>query len=57
MENKGLLQPELDDKIRKYCLEGAFTEETYKAVRDYFGEKESEAIGQYWKAHPEEFGA
>jgi len=56
--------PEFDDfkwwdnveaKIRGFYPDGVFTKESYEAIRDYFDEKESEAIREYWKAHPEEF--
>lgn len=45
----------LEAKIREYYPDGVFTKESYEAVRDFFDEKESEAIREYWKAHPEEF--
>jgi hypothetical protein len=45
----------VESKIRGYYPKGVFTKESYEAVRDYFNEKESEAIREYWKAHPEEF--
>jgi len=45
---------DLEAKIRSYYLDGVFTTESYEAVRDYFDEKESEAIREYWKAHPEQ---
>jgi len=41
-------------KIREVYPKGVFTKESYEAVRDYFDEKESEAIREYWKVHPEE---
>ena len=45
----------VEAKIREVYPKGVFTKESYEAVRDYFDEKESEAIREYWKAHPEEF--
>ena len=45
----------VEAKIRKVYPKGVFTKESYEAVRDYFDEKESEFIREYWKAHPEEF--
>ena len=45
----------VEAKIREVYPKGVFTTESYEAVRDYFDEKESEAIREYWKAHPEEF--
>ena len=45
----------VDAKIREVYPEGVFTKESFEAVRDYFDEKESEAIREYWKVHPEEF--
>ena len=44
----------VEAKIREVYPKGVFTKESYEAVRDYFDEKESEAIREYWKAHPEE---
>ena len=44
----------VEAKIRGYYPKGVFTKESFEAVRDYFDEKESEAIREYWKAHPEE---
>ena len=64
--NRNEDDPDFDDfkwwdnveaKIRKVYPKGVFTKESYEAVRDYFDEKESEAIREYWKAHPEEFKA
>jgi len=46
---------DLDKKICEYYPDGVFTKESYEAVKDYFDEKESEAIWEYWKAHPEVF--
>ena len=45
----------VDAKIRGFYPKGVFTQESFEAVRDFFDEKESEAIREYWKAHPEEF--
>lgn len=45
----------VEAKIRGYYPNGVFTKESYEAVRDYFDEIESEAIREYWKAHPDEF--
>jgi len=45
----------VEAKIRKVYPKGIFTKESYEAVRDYFDEKESEAIREYWKAYPKEF--
>ena len=45
----------VEAKIREVYPKGVFTKESYEAVRDYFDEKESETIREYWKAHPEEF--
>ena len=47
----------VEAKIREVYPKGVFTKESYEAVRDYFDEKELEAIREYWKAHPEEFKA
>ena len=44
----------VEAKIRKVYPKGVFTRESYEAVRDYFDEKESESIREYWKAHPKE---
>ena len=62
--NRNENDPDFDDfkwwdnveaKIREVYPNGIFTQESYDAVRDYFDEKESEAIRQYWNAHPEKF--
>jgi len=45
----------VEAKIRGVYPSGVFTQESYEAVRDFFDEKESAAIREYWKAHPEEF--
>ena len=45
----------VEAKIRGFYPKGVFTQESFEAVRDYFDEKESEVIREYWKAHPEEF--
>jgi hypothetical protein len=45
----------VEAKIREVYPKGVFTQESYEAVRDYFDEKESEAIRQYWKENPEKF--
>lgn len=45
---------DLDKKIREYYPKGVFTQESYEAVRDYFDERESAMIREYWEAHPEE---
>ena len=62
--NRNENDPDFDDfkwwdnverKIREVYPKGVFTQESYEAVRDYCDEIESEAIRQYWKAHPEKF--
>lgn len=62
--NRNENDPDFDDfkwwdnveaKIREVYPKGVFTQESYEAVRDYFDEKESEVIRQYWKANPEKF--
>ena len=45
----------VEAKIRKVYPKGVFTKESYEAVRDYFDEKETEAIREYWKAYPEDY--
>ena len=45
----------VEAKIRGFYPKGVFTKESYEAVRDFFDEKESEFIREYWKAHPEEY--
>jgi hypothetical protein len=45
----------LDEKIAKEFPEGVFTEKTFENVRDYFDEKISSAIRDYWNKHPEEY--
>jgi hypothetical protein len=44
----------LDVKIRELYPNGVFTKESYETVRDFFDEKEAEAMREYWQAHPEE---
>jgi hypothetical protein len=62
--NRNEDDPDFDDfkwwdnveaKIREVYPKGVFTQESYEVVKDYFDEKESEAIRQYWKANPEKF--